>query len=94
MHLRRVGYHFTQIGGSFFVHYPHEKSPSARSWEYTGRRKLNDILFEEFKEWLEEEVPDDTVASSLRCPKDIRYEDFGMERHYVSHEYKRQDKNI
>ena len=32
MHLRHVGYKFSQLGGAFVVHYPHLDSPSRMEW--------------------------------------------------------------
>ena len=32
MHMRHVGYVFSQIGGVFVVHYPHPYAPSRESW--------------------------------------------------------------
>ena len=34
MQLRKVGYKFTQIGGSFLVHYPHWASKAREEWSY------------------------------------------------------------
>ncbi len=39
MHLRKVGYIFSQIGGAFFIHYPHSQSKARIEWS-----KLSDEL--------------------------------------------------
>ena len=34
MQMRRTGYQFSQLGGSFVVHYPHLDSSSRREWNH------------------------------------------------------------
>mmetsp|Transcript_13983 Transcript_13983/g.20657 ORF Transcript_13983/g.20657 Transcript_13983/m.20657 type:complete len:452 (-) Transcript_13983:374-1729(-) len=42
MHLRRTGYSFAQLGGTFLVHYPHLNSPSRMEWN-RGPEEANPI---------------------------------------------------
>ena len=74
MQLRRVGYTFWQLGkGAFVIHYPHLDSKSRVAWNNAPAKKNDpavewkaykrgqmDQLFVEFREWLQEKVPDAT----------------------------------
>lgn len=54
MHLRRVGYRFSQVGGAFLVHYPHRESHSKKVWaKKTGMKRVEvESTFEKFTTWL------------------------------------------
>ena len=72
MQLRRMGYRFWQLGkGAFVIHYPHLDSPSRMAWNNAPEHKKGavwqdykrgrmDQLFVEFRDWLQDEVPDET----------------------------------
>eukprot|EP00592_Proboscia_alata_P008638 CAMPEP_0194354854 /NCGR_PEP_ID=MMETSP0174-20130528/2867_1 /TAXON_ID=216777 /ORGANISM="Proboscia alata, Strain PI-D3" /LENGTH=687 /DNA_ID=CAMNT_0039123899 /DNA_START=348 /DNA_END=2411 /DNA_ORIENTATION=- len=73
MHMRRNGYLFKQLGGSFLVHYPHMDSKSRKEWNVgkqrdkktdvellTFKRGRVDKVFAEFRCWLENEIIDDS----------------------------------
>ena len=44
MHLRRSGYDFAQMGGSFVCHYPHFRSKAKLSWDYIPNLNVTDVL--------------------------------------------------
>mmetsp|Transcript_9276 Transcript_9276/g.18931 ORF Transcript_9276/g.18931 Transcript_9276/m.18931 type:complete len:430 (-) Transcript_9276:189-1478(-) len=73
MHMRRIGYIFSQLGGVFVIHFPHLDSKSRKFWnkmpkefEKTKNNLDNfkrgqvDSIFVKFKRWLVEEIPDIT----------------------------------
>ena len=67
-HLRRVGFRFKQLGGSFVTHIPHGDSPAKIEWNkehQKGNTQITNRLrgrihdkYIEFIKWLEENVPD------------------------------------
>ena len=86
MLLRRMGWAFWQVGESFVIHYPHRTSPSRLKWnggdkgEQIGRpddhdlanfqRAQTDQLFVEFREWLHNDVPDQTRIHRCKNAED------------------------
>lgn len=85
MQLRRTGYLFSQLGGAFFVHYPHLDSKAREEWNKkpellqkhgsvgaipgedkeqidwgSFKRARVDALFLDFRDWLDEEVKDES----------------------------------
>jgi hypothetical protein len=77
MQLRRAGYRLSQLGGSFVVHYPHLDSKARMHWNggeggvqmkkptdtdlAKFKRGQIDQTFSQFRSWLTENVPDETV---------------------------------
>ena len=54
MQVRRKGYLFAQVGGTFVVHYPHADSQSKKLWNNKSRAKREavDAIFANFSSWL------------------------------------------
>ena len=71
MQLIASGYIFSQVGGTYLVHYPHLDSASRKSWngkltktdspmlKKDSKRGKVDQLFVEFREWLDKTLPSD-----------------------------------
>ena len=82
MQLRRSGYVFSQVGTSFVVHYPHLDSKARLHWNggeqgiqiqrpehIVGKdlkRSRVDRTFVEFRTWLEQNVPDQTIVGKCQ----------------------------
>lgn len=54
-HLRFAGYKFQVLPKAFVIHMPHMTSQSKRAWktQHTGQRKAMNVLFRNFKRYLE-----------------------------------------
>lgn len=68
-HVTRTGYRLFQVGDTFVVHFPHEKSTSFKTWarerNETGDKtsvKVNRIAAS-FRRWMEDSVPDQRALS-------------------------------
>jgi len=77
--LRRAGWKFLRMGGSFLTHLPHDKSNAFHKWRSTNKahriNPVNDIS-ESFRRWMIEQVPDRHVVPYCNAslpPKFIWY---------------------
>jgi hypothetical protein len=79
--LRRAGWKFLRMGGSFVTHLPHDKSNAFNKWRATNKahqRNLVDAMSESFRQWMIEQVPDDSQMKYCNAslpPKFIWYPD-------------------
>ena len=63
--LRRAGWKFLRMGGSFVTHLPHDKSNAFHQWRSTNKaHHINpvDDISESFRRWMIEQVPDRHVV--------------------------------
>jgi hypothetical protein len=85
LHLRRAGYSFKQLGGSFVSHVPHKDSPAKIEWNKENqngktsstsllRGRIND-KYKDFIKLLDASVPDNT-----RLQKCESFEDDAVEQ--------------
>ena len=63
--LRRAGWRFLRMGGSFLTHLPHDKSNAFHQWRSINKaHRVNpvDDISESFRRWMIEQVPDEHVT--------------------------------
>lgn len=80
LHLRRVGYSFKQLGGSFVTHVPHRDSPAKIAWNkehQKGEKTITNHLrrhiddkYSDFIKWLDVNIPDSSRLQTCESFED------------------------
>lgn len=90
LHLRRVGYSFKQLGGSFVSHVPHHDSPAKIEWNkehQNGEARITSHLrgriddkYMDFVKWLDANVPDNSRLKKCESFEDDEVNQLNEER--------------